>query len=482
MSDVTRTIEIQVLSKDAEKNIDNLNKSLDENQKEVKDTTKDTEKYNKTIDETSKATSGLVGYLDKITGGMISSARSILGSVKALKSFKIALAATGLGAIVVVLGSVITAFTRLEGPMRKLDELMGGLGAAIDIAIDRFGFLGMAMSDLLTGDLSGALSNWKATWEGISEEMGKAFDLGVLLSRQIRENSVNESARNAIIAKNNRLIIEARTNAVSETLTLKERLAAATEWERLNRENIELAKKNAEEALTIAKNQYELSPAGPTGRKTVEATIAFNNAITQYNNTIASQESQQIRLQTRKNQLLNVQKRETKEITEALRDQTEAIEGQTAKLGELIRKSVESQLEVPEAIDKINIQAIESTEDQIKTQLDLDTVLQESTNAATVLLDVFQGKVKGKDIFKTVLKSITSIIGLIPGIGTGVGLVGNLIGGLFADGGLINGPSHKQGGVWINAEGGEGVIKKESMAIPWVRDLASQIKRINRRG
>ena len=48
----------------------------------------------------------------------------------------------------------------------------------------------------------------------------------------------------------------------------------------------------------------------------------------------------------------------------------------------------------------------------------------------------------------------------------------------FADGGMIYGPSHAGGGVLIEAEGGEGIINKRSMSIPWVKRQASYLNQI----
>lgn len=428
MADQTKTIDIIVNTDKAVKSVDTLNKSMDENQKETKETTEDTKKYEKQLEDTSEVTGAFGKQLDKMTGGMYSSAKGILTAVKGLKSFKIALAATGLGAVLIVVGALVTAFTRFEGPVAKIKEIFGGLDGVLGVVGDRFGFLGTALADLLTGDIEGALDNWAATWGDISESMQEAYEAGVQLARLTRRQSVDESARQAIIAKNNRLIIEARRAAIDETLTLKERNAAAAEWERLNRVNIDLATTNAEKNLEIAKRAFDLSPAGPTGRKGAEEIIKFNQALTAYNNEIATVQNQQIRLQARKNQLLNLEKKEQKEITEEVTEQARV----ETELQVLERKGVESQIKGDVIKLDFKKKNTEQTEDEVETQKDLNAALGVTSQAAKGLLDIFQGKVEGKDIFKTVLSTLGSIIGLIL---PGAGGVANLIGGLFADGG-----------------------------------------------
>ena len=93
---------------------------------------------------------------------------------------------------------------------------------------------------------------------------------------------------------------------------------------------------------------------------------------------------------------------------------------------------------------------------------------------------MFSGKVTGKDIFKFFLNTLGAVFSLIKNFtGAGaLGTVGKAVAGLFADGGMLKGPSHKQGGIWVNAEGGEGIINKRSMSIPWVKQLASELNQI----
>ena len=44
--------------------------------------------------------------------------------------------------------------------------------------------------------------------------------------------------------------------------------------------------------------------------------------------------------------------------------------------------------------------------------------------------------------------------------------------------GMLVGNSHEQGGILIEAEGGEAIINKRSMAIPWVKQQASYLNEL----
>ena len=66
-SDITRTITIAVDTKEGVKAVDKLNKSFDENQKEVKETTDETKQYEKQLEDTKVVTGAFTQQLDKMT-------------------------------------------------------------------------------------------------------------------------------------------------------------------------------------------------------------------------------------------------------------------------------------------------------------------------------------------------------------------------------------------------------------------------------
>ena len=471
MADVTKTIDIIIETKDAVKSVDNLNESIEEG-------TEDTKKYQKQLEETEKVTGAFTQQLDKMTGGMFSSAKGILTTIKGLKSLKVALIATGLGAVLVVIGAIATAFTKLEGPMRIIEELFGGLGAVFGELTERFGLLGESLIALISGDWESAVQSWTLAWKDLNKEVKEAYELGRLVARQTRENSVNESSRAVMIAENNRLIERQLLLSRNIESSIADRQKAIERATELQKENIALTLKGANERLQIAENEFELSPVGTKGKKSAEAIIAINNARAEFSRARLSSEIRARDLENRRVDLLRQELQVKKVITAEMVKQDALLD--EAEEGAIRLKSTYIELE-----DQYNAMA-DSTEialevtgdaasDATEDQEGLNAALGVTSQAAKGLLDIFQGKVEGKDIFKTVLSTLGSIIGLIL---PGAGGVANLIGGLFEDGGLLKGPSHRQGGIWVNAEGGEGIINKRSMSIPWVSDLASQLNQI----
>ena len=67
-----------------------------------------------------------------ISDSLVSSTKSISGTNKALKFFKIALASTGIGALVVALGSLITFLTKSEKGMRIINKVSAALGHVLE--------------------------------------------------------------------------------------------------------------------------------------------------------------------------------------------------------------------------------------------------------------------------------------------------------------------------------------------------------------
>lgn len=107
-----RVIKIVVDKKDAEKNVKDVNKN---------------------IKEVDKSTGELTGTLDKMSGGAVSGFKSLKGGLKSVingfKSLRVAIIATGIGALIVGILAVKQAFTSSEEGQNKFAKLMGVIGS-----------------------------------------------------------------------------------------------------------------------------------------------------------------------------------------------------------------------------------------------------------------------------------------------------------------------------------------------------------------
>ena len=122
---VEKKIKISVDSKDAQKGVNDVADS---------------------VESTDSAVGGLTSSLDKMTGGAISAFKGIKSGVKsgiaAMKSLKVAIAATGIGLLVVAVASLTAAFRSSEEGQNKLAKIMGVIGAITGNLVDLLADLG----------------------------------------------------------------------------------------------------------------------------------------------------------------------------------------------------------------------------------------------------------------------------------------------------------------------------------------------------
>jgi hypothetical protein len=123
---------VNVETKSAQKNVEDLNKDLNKTSTGVK--------------ETQGNLDGVSGMADKATGGMVSGFRNALRSIKGVnlgfKSMKFAIISTGIGALVVILGSLAAAFASSEAGQNKFNKLTTVMGAAVGNLMDLLADLG----------------------------------------------------------------------------------------------------------------------------------------------------------------------------------------------------------------------------------------------------------------------------------------------------------------------------------------------------
>ena len=123
----------------------------------------------------------------------------------ALNILRVALIATGLGALVVVLGSVVVFLTKTAEGTRLVENVMAQVGAVVSVVIDRLGALGKAVVQVLSGDFTGAATTAKAAFSGLGDEIGREVKLAGDLSKA-QQQLDRDTANN--IDTNKRLLNE----------------------------------------------------------------------------------------------------------------------------------------------------------------------------------------------------------------------------------------------------------------------------------
>ena len=124
-----------------------------------------------------------------------------LGTI-AMQIFKVALVSTGIGALIVVLGSLIAYFSSTREGAAKIKVAMAEIGAVVNVLKDRFSSLGEGLYKFFTGDFKGAAKALGGLFTGLGQEMvAEASAAGDLakktqaLNKEERENIVLQQER-----------------------------------------------------------------------------------------------------------------------------------------------------------------------------------------------------------------------------------------------------------------------------------------------
>lgn len=275
----------------------------------------------------SKTNQTAVSQLDKFTGGMATSfvqaKAGITQLIKGLNLTKVAIIGTGIGALVVVIGSLVSYFTQTKRGAELLERATASLGAVmgvltdtlshlgeffvsvftdpkktitdlgntlqtfvmdkVDQLLDGLGLLGSAIKKAFSGDLSGALDDAKEGFTkvadsalslnpvtGIGYNIAKGFGEAAEKANEAAEAAYRlKEAEQALADSQRETLVETakqraeikRLNLIAEdtTKTIEERIAAAEQAGQIERELFERRRAEAEEALRIRREQNALS-------------------------------------------------------------------------------------------------------------------------------------------------------------------------------------------------------------------------------
>lgn len=137
MKQVTYSLKIE--TEKSEQNVKNLDKEVNKLNKDLQKTSSESKEVEGNID-------GVAAIGDKFTGGLVSGFTGALKSIRAVnggfKSMKLAIMSTGIGALVVVLGSLAAAFTTSEEGQNKFNKISTVMGAIVGNLVDLLADLG----------------------------------------------------------------------------------------------------------------------------------------------------------------------------------------------------------------------------------------------------------------------------------------------------------------------------------------------------
>jgi hypothetical protein len=251
---------------------------------DIKNATKDLEKYIEGLKETKKqtkeagdATKGLTKEQEALQTSLLEDIKSFQvmgvslngiqkGFAKIIPTAKLAFStitkgimATGVGALVIAFGALVTWFTKTKVGAEALSKIFAGLGAAVDVIVDRITGMVEAVRQMFSGDIMGGLKSLGSQFTGIGAEMTKEIDLAIKLKAELQALVDSERELSVETAKRRAEVESLKLIAEDVTKTEEERLEAAQRAFDLENELLAKRVANAENAVRIQQQQMAMS-------------------------------------------------------------------------------------------------------------------------------------------------------------------------------------------------------------------------------
>jgi hypothetical protein len=281
----------------------------------LKSVGKEAQNTQKQAEQSSKAINDGMTAIDRRTGGAISAFKGLVGGIKTavtgFKTLRGAIIATGLGALLIAVTSLVSYFTQTERGAQKLRVVMAALGAAVGAVTDAVISLGEGLFKLFTGDFKGAIETVRKGFANIGDEIRNDVKAAVELEETM--NRIKVAERELIVerAEANKELRAQRLIAEDLNRTVEERIAAIRRANAIEERVFQKELSTARERLRVLQEQANLSESN-------EETL---NQIAEQRARVANLEEQSLgkrtELQTKINSLLAEEVSKTKELEEA---------------------------------------------------------------------------------------------------------------------------------------------------------------------
>ena len=215
------------------------------------------------IGEVTKDAQGLASEF-RIMGVSLNTVKQGLQTValtakKSFATIRAGIMSTGIGALVIAVGSLISFFTNTKRGADTLSRAFTGLGAVVDVFTDRASKLGETLFNIFNQPLLKTLKDIKGSFTGITEEVTKEVSAMVELKRRTQELRDADNEFMVQKAATRREIEKARLVAEDETKSAEERLTNLKLALELEAETTEQELKLAQERMKIQEEEMKLS-------------------------------------------------------------------------------------------------------------------------------------------------------------------------------------------------------------------------------
>ena len=312
----TRKIMIDVEVNPSGASLGNVNKQLDETKTRVKNLKDETDKTSKSMGQGFTAGANAAALIPGPIGAAATSISGLTGAVATLKlaftTLKGALIATGIGAFVVVVGTLISYFTSTEAGAQKLRVIMATLGGVVSTVSNAMIGLLQGLKAIASGDILAGIS-----------KIGDSFsNLGSKAVAAAKQTNALENAMNKVLeaedelgvrrSEANKEIANARMIADDLTKSTEERAQAIRDAGKVEEEVAQQEQAIAAERLRILEEQKEAR-----GKASEEENDAIDAAKIRLNDLERETTMRQKRLGTELQSLKNEQDALDKERDDA---------------------------------------------------------------------------------------------------------------------------------------------------------------------
>ena len=245
--------------------------------------TKSVQKFGKEVDNSKESTQELTGLLDNATGGAVGKFKNLKGTIgsvtSSFKSLRVAVLASGIGALALGVLALVQAFKRSEEGQNKFAKLMEVIGAITNVILDRVANLGTALINLFTNPIESLKDFSKSLNTFVIDKFNNVLDaVGMLGSafKKVFEGDFKgalSDAKDGIIALNNEL-----NPAVIVTNALV-------------KETANLVKEMKEEALIAAQIADKRAKADKQERELLVARAKANREVAELREKAADKEN-----------------------------------------------------------------------------------------------------------------------------------------------------------------------------------------------
>ena len=317
-------------------------------------------------------------------------------STTSTKSFGSALAATGIGAIIVVLGSLISFLTRTQRGMDLVAQATSAVSTFVGVVVDAFSALGeqiiksviptfTSLGDILKGLFTLDFDLVKQGFNGVAEAVSNIEPINILdlgknavqaskdsleLTKQMQELTRAEKQLDLERANSRKTINQLRLAAEDQTKSLEERAAAAEKALNIELALEQKAIKLAEEKVRIIKAQNDLTESlDADNNRLIDAQIELANLQEESAN-------KQIELTNKLNAIRNQSNKQTIDGAKEVLKETEVVaENQNKIFQEKLKEQAkETDLAIRASINTLKQQFADGIIDLDTYQEQLDQV------------------------------------------------------------------------------------------------------------